>query len=300
MIEVDDVHSLYWEEAGNPAGLPVLILHGGPGGGQSPLYRGFFDPALWRIISFDQRGCGKSLPTGMVQRNTTGHLVADIEVLRQFLNVKHWLLFGGSWGATLALAYAQQHPAAVIGLLLRSAFLGTAEEIDWFFKGGQKYHPEAWLAFSSKIPTAEQDNLLEAYHRRLFSGDPTVELDAARAWFQYESCRTTLAGGALAAPDAFALVMAKLESHYFKHLAFLAPDQLVRGMGELAHLPVALVHGRYDMLCPPESSFRLLRAHRGAVLHLVPAAGHSAFEPGMREALLRCTGQFARDGRFSA
>ena len=297
-IEVDDIHSVYWEEAGNPSGIPVLILHGGPGAGSSPLYRGFFDPAAFRIVSFDQRGCGRSTPLGETRANTTAHLVQDIETLRQFLGIDQWLVFGGSWGATLGLAYCQQYPERATGLVLRSPFLGTAEEVDWFFRGGRLYHPEAWLALLAQLPPGERERPLDAYHARLFCGDASIELAAAKAWCQYEGARASLLPGPFIVPDPLSLSMAKLECHYFVHLAFLQPDQLVRGMARLHHLPLALVHGRYDMLCPPINALRLLEGHRNASLSLVPDAGHSAFEPGMTAALLAYVERFKLTGQF--
>jgi len=299
-LNVDDIHSIYWDEAGNPDGMAVLILHGGPGAGSSPLYRGFFDPTFWRIISFDQRGCGRSTPAGETRANTTAHLVADIESLRAFLHVEKWLVFGGSWGATLGLAYAQTHPNNVIGIVLRSVFLGSAEEVNWFFQGGKYYHPEAWLRLLAQLTPPERGRPLEAYHARLFCGDPDKELAAARAWCQYEGARISLLPGPFIVPDTLCLTMAKLESHYFKHLAFLQPDQLVRGMAALRQIPVAIVHGRYDMLCPPINSFRLIESNPNVRLSLIPDAGHSAFEPPMAAALLSLVQQFRQEGNFLA
>lgn len=299
MLDVGDGHSLYWERCGTAGGKPVVFLHGGPGGGISPGHRRQFDPALYDVLLFDQRGCGRSTPLGETRHNTTAHLVDDIETLRQFLGIEKWLVFGGSWGATLGLAYCQKHQEVAIGLILRSVFLGTAAEVDWFFQGGRYYHPETWLAFLAHLTPAERARPLDAYHARLFSGTPEVELAAARAWCAYEGARVSLMPSSYIAPDSLSLSMAKLECHYFKHLAFLQPDELVRGMAAIRQLPIAIVHGRYDMLCPPINAFRLLEGNGNVLLSLVPDAGHSAFETGMAAALLNYVQKFKQSGQFN-
>ncbi|SFU88685.1 prolyl aminopeptidase [Pseudoduganella namucuonensis] len=302
MLPVDALHTLYWEESGNPHGMPVLFLHGGPGAGASPLFRRFFDPAYYRIVMFDQRGCGKSTPLGEYRANTTPLLVSDIEKLRALLGVERWLVFGGSWGATLALAYGQAHPAACLGFILRSPFLGTRAEIDWFFEGGRLFHTELYAELAAQVPPAERDDLLAAYTRLVFHPDPAVHLPAVRAWSRFECLRASLRGPARDEPlpqsDLLDIGLARLEVHYFRHGCFLAEDQLIAGMPRVAHLPGVIVQGRYDMLCPPLSAFRLAGAYPGADLLMVPDAGHTAFEPGTIAALMGATERFKLQGHF--
>lgn len=294
-FEADALHTIYWEEAGNPHGLPVLVLHGGPGGGSSPQLRRFFDPQAYRIIQFDQRGSGRSTPLGECRANTTQLLIADIEYLRQILGVDQWLVYGGSWGATLGLAYGQAHPERCLGFILRSIFLCSQAEIDWFFRGAEMFHTELHAAFVAPIPPEERGDLLAAYSRRLASDDPQVHLPAAHSWSRYEQRRATLLGAAQPERpphDALDLPLARLESHYFRHKGFLQPDQLIVGIERIKHLPAMIVQGRYDMLCPPVTAFRLLSAYPIARMHLVQDAGHSSFETGMSAALLQGTKHF--------
>jgi len=301
-FDADALHTLYWEESGNPQGLPVLVLHGGPGGGSSPQLRRFFDPQAYRIIQFDQRGAGRSTPLGEWRDNTTQLLVDDIESLRQLFGIERWLVFGGSWGATLALAYGQAHPERCLGFLLRSVFLCGQSEIDWFLYGGETFHPELYAAFIAPIPPEERSDLLAAYWRRLSSDDPAVHLPAARGWSRYEQRRASLLGSAQPeAPgnDALDLPLARLEAHYFRHQGFLRPGQLVDGIAGIAHLPALIVQGRYDILCPPVTAFKVLSAWKGAQLQMVPDAGHTAFEAGMTAALLQATQHFHKIRRFS-
>jgi proline iminopeptidase len=301
---VDARHTLYWEESGNPAGIPVLFLHGGPGGGASPQFRRFFDPASYRIILFDQRGAGQSTPAGEHRDNTTQLLIEDIECLRQWFGIAQWLVFGGSWGATLALAYGQAHPQRCLGFVLRSVFLCTKTEIDWFLYGGEIFHPELHAEFVAPIPGGERGDLLQAYVKRLFGDDPAQALSAARSWRDYERRRSALLPYQQASvpdtpdSDAHALSLARLEAHYMRHQGFLEDDQLIRDMHRIAHLPAIIVQGRYDVLCPPVTAFRVLRAYPGASLHMVADAGHTAFEPGMVAALVAATEQFKLLGCF--
>ncbi|MCA3349579.1 MAG: prolyl aminopeptidase [Roseomonas sp.] len=291
-------HVMYWEQVGNPRGQPVLFLHGGPGAGAGAVHRRFFDPQHWRVIIFDQRGAGRSRPFGELRDNTTPHLVRDIEVLRQFLGIEDWLLFGGSWGSTLALAYAQEHPNRVLGCVLRGVFLGRRDEVVWFLDGLRRVFPDAWAAFSEHLPPEERGDLLGAYLRRLCDPDPAVHLPAARAWSQYEgSCSTLLPSPetvASFAQDRTALGLARIEAHYFAHDLFLPPEGLLGRMDRLAGMPAEIVQGRYDMVCPATTAFELAAAWPSARLTVIPDAGHSALEPGLRTALVSAVERFRR------
>ncbi|KIF80584.1 prolyl aminopeptidase [Noviherbaspirillum autotrophicum] len=302
MLAVDDLHTLYWEECGNPDGVPVLFLHGGPGGGLSPRQRRFFDPAHYRIVLFDQRGAGRSTPLGEYHNNTTQLLIADIERLRAMLGIDQWLVFGGSWGSTLALAYGQGHPQCCLGFVLRGIFLCTRAEIDWFLNGIRWFFPEVHAQFVAPIPPDERADLLQAYARRLFSEDPAVYAPAARSWSRYEGSCLFLRPDPAAiddfSSDAVALGVGRLEAHYFLHDGFLADDQLIRNIGRIRHVPAVIVQGRYDVVCPPLSALRLHEAWPEARLHMVDDAGHSGYEPGIAAALVAATGQFKRQQRF--
>ena len=296
MLRLDDLHTMYWEESGNPQGVPVLFLHGGPGSGTVPRQRQFFDPAYYRIVLFDQRGAGKSTPLGETRNNTTQLLVADIERLRDMLGIARWLVFGGSWGSTLALAYGQAHPAACLGFILRGIFLCTPAEVDWFLHGMRWFFPQAHAKFVAHIPQDERGDLLAAYCRRLFSDDGAQSVDAARSWSGYEaSCLYLLPHPeeqqAFDTPEV-ALGVGRLEAHYFRNAGFLGPEQLLRNVGLLQHLPAVIVQGRYDVICPPSTAWRLHQAWPQARLHIVEDAGHAAFEPGIEAALLAATSQF--------
>jgi proline iminopeptidase len=303
-LAVDDLHTLYWEECGNPEGLPVLFLHGGPGAGLSPQHRCFFNPAHYRIVLFDQRGAGRSTPLGETRANTTPLLVADIERLRAMLGVARWLVFGGSWGSTAALAFAQAHAQSCLGLVLRGIFLCTQAEIDWFLHGMAWFFPREHARFVQDIPESERADLLTAYARRLFSADAQTRQTAARAWARYEgSCLHLLPRPEVAdqfGSDAVALGLGRLEAHYFQHQGFFEPDQLLRGVDRIRHLPAIIVQGRYDVVCPPATALRLHQAWPEAVLQVVEDAGHSGFEPGTARALVAATEQFYREGRFRA
>jgi len=297
-LPLDHGHMMYWEQVGSQTGLPVLFLHGGPGAGAGAVHRRFFDPARFRVVIFDQRGAGRSRPLGSLVANDTPHLVADIERLRLHLGIEQWLLFGGSWGSTLALAYGQAHPERVFGFVLRGIFLGRDEEVSWFLYGLRRFYPEAWAAFASQVPEEERGDLLEAYWKRLVHPDPKVHLPAARAWSVYEgSCSTLLPSPetvASFAEDRTALGLARIEAHYFRHRLFLSEGGLLAGMGRIAAIPAEIVQGRYDMICPPQSAAALAAAWPAARLTMVPDAGHSALEPGIRAALLAAVERFWR------
>jgi len=295
-LPLSDGHTMYWEQVGNPRGVPVLFLHGGPGAGAGVIHRRFFDPGFWRVVIFDQRGAGRSRPLGRLEANTTPHLVEDIEVLRHHLGVEKFLLFGGSWGSTLALAYAQAHPAHVAGCVLRGIFLGRPREVDWFMHGVAAVFPEAHAAFAGYLPEAERADLLGGYLRRLTDPDPMVHMPAARAWSIFEgSCSTLLPSPDMVASfaqDRTSLGLARIEAHYFAHDLFLPPGGLLAHMDRIATIPADIVQGRYDMVCPPVSAIDLAAAWPAARLTMIPDAGHSALEPGVRRALIAAVERF--------
>ena len=294
-LALDRRHTLYWEQSGNPDGVPVVFLHGGPGAGAAAAHRRFFDPRHYRIIVFDQRGCGRSRPHADIVDNTTDHLIGDMETLRGRLGVERWMLFGGSWGSTLALAYAVRYPDRCTGLILRGVFLGTRREVDWFLYGMGTFFPEAWRAFREFLPENERRDLLAGYARRLNDPDPLVHQPAAVSWSRYETVCSNLVPRADAAELSFnggavsALALARIEAHYFTHDAFLADGPLIDGVDRLAGIPGVIVQGRYDMVCPIATADTLARAWRDAKLVIVPDAGHSAMEPGIRAALVGAT-----------
>lgn len=295
-MPVSNGHVMYWEQVGHPRGQPVLFLHGGPGAGAGAVHRRFFDPAFWRIIIFDQRGAGRSRPLGSLVANTTQDLVEDIEQLRRHLRLDRWLLFGGSWGSTLALAYAQAHPDRVAGLVLRGVFLGRQIEVDWFLNGLAAVFPDAHAQFVQFLPESERHDLLGGYLRRLTDPDPAIHMSAARAWSVYEgSCSTLLPSPdtvASFAQDRTALGLARIEAHYFAHHLFLPPEGLLGRMDRIEHLPAEIVQGRYDMVCPMRTAFELAAAWRSARLTIIPDAGHSALEPGIRRSLVAAVERF--------
>jgi len=298
-LRVSDIHELYWEESGNPRGKPVVFLHGGPGGGTTPQHRRFFDPRRYRIVLFDQRGCGQSTPYAEIRENTTWDLVADIERLREHLKIERWQIFGGSWGSTLALAYAQKHPARVTELVLRGIFLLRRSEIDWFYQQGASWiFPDAWEGYLAAIPPPERGDLVAAYAKRLFSENPTVNLPAARAWSLWEGATSKLLPdpgfAATFAADTTTLAFARIECHYFVNRGwFDADDQLLRDAARLRDIPGVIVQGRYDCVCPIRSAYDLTKAWPEAELFVVPDAGHSAFEPGIARALVAATDRYA-------
>lgn len=292
-------HRIYFEESGNPRGKPVVFLHGGPGGGTDPKQRRFFDPARYRIVLFDQRGCGKSTPHASLEDNTTWHLVGDMEALRAELGIERWQLFGGSWGSTLALAYAETHPERVTELVLRGIFLITRRELEWFYqRGTSELFPDAWERYLAEIPAEERGDLLGAYHRRLTSADPEVRLRAARAFSRWEASTSTLHVDPAVierfGADEFALAFARIEAHYFVNRGFFSRErQLLEDVDRIRHLPAVIVQGRYDVVCPLVTAWELHRAFPEADFRVVPDAGHSAFEPGTVHELVLATDRFA-------
>lgn len=299
-LEVDSGHSLYYEQSGNPRGKPALFVHGGPGGGGDANARRFFDPSGYRIVVFDQRGAGRSRPHASLENNTTWHLVADIEALRAKLGIERWLVFGGSWGSTLSLAYAQTHPAAVTELVLRGIFLLRKVELDWFYQeGASLLFPDLWREFLAPIPAAERDDLLAAYHRRLMSEDGAVRLEAARAWSVWEGATSSLYPNPertrqFGAPE-FALALARIEAHYFVNRGFFEHEnQLLDGVAKLRGIPAVIVQGRYDVVCPMTTAWALHQRWPEADLRIVPDAGHSAYEPGITSELVAATARFLR------
>jgi proline iminopeptidase len=297
-LRVSALHELYFEESGNPSGKPVVFLHGGPGGGTEPKYRRYFDPARYRIILFDQRGCGKSTPFASLEDNTTWHLVSDIEALREHLGVERWLVFGGSWGSTLALAYAQTHAARVTELVLRGIFLIRREEIRWFYQEGTSWiYPDAWQEYIGHIPEAERGDLLHAYYRRLTSPNIEVQRAAAKIWSVWEGTTSCLIPNAeiiaRTGGNDFALAFARIEAHYFVHDAWLGGDKaLLANVGKIRHIPAVIVQGRYDVVCPVKSAWDLHEVWPQAELHIVPDAGHAASEPGIVHELVSATDRF--------
>jgi proline iminopeptidase len=297
-LRVSPVHELYFEESGNPAGKPVVFLHGGPGG-SDPKQRRFFHPEKYRVVCFDQRGCGKSTPYASLEDNTTWDLVADIEKLRAHLGIERWQVFGGSWGSTLALAYAETHPERVTELILRGIFLLRRQEIEWFYlRGASILYPDAWEPYLAHIPEAERGDLLTAYHRRLTSEDATVRLAAAKIWSGWEGATSKLLPDASITghyeEDEFALAFARIEAHYFVHRGFFeSDDQLLLNVGRIRAIPGVIVQGRYDVVCPIESAWALHRAWPEADLVITPDSGHSAFDPPNTRALVAAADKFA-------
>ena len=289
-LPLDDPHTMAWNQAGNPDGVPVVYLHGGPGASASPFVRRLFDPQHYRIIMFDQRGVGQSTPHAEIKDNTTWHLVADIERLREHLKIERWHVAGGSWGSTLSLAYAETHPECCISLSLRGIFMCRDSEIEWFLHGIGEFFPEAERGFLEPIPEAERGDLLSAFYKRLTDPDPAVHMPAARAWSRYEGGTITLLPDPALVDDfgsdAKALSLARLECHFFIHHVWLAPEQLLRDVGRLHDIPAAIVQGRYDVVCPLRSADDLARAWPQARYIIVPDGGHAVTEPGIARALV--------------
>ena len=300
-LPVGSGHSLYWEQSGNPQGQPVVFLHGGPGAGTTPNHRRFFDPAHYRIILFDQRGAGRSTPYANIIDNTTDHLVSDIETLREQLGIEMWLVFGGSWGSTLALVYAESHPERCLGIILRGVFMGRKKELDWFLHGIRNVYPEAWQRFVDFLPVDEQGDIASAYYRRLTDDDPKVHSPAAAAWNHYETQCSTLRhnpiGSAVGSGSA-ALALARLEAHYFVNRVFLEEGEILANLEKIADIPTTIIQGRYDMICPMITANELAFASPNAVLNVVDDAGHSAMEPGIKCALVEAANAFRDKGQF--
>jgi proline iminopeptidase len=300
MLALDGLHQMYYEQSGNPKGVPVVFLHGGPGAGANSTHRRFFDPGHYRIVIFDQRGAGRSRPLGEIRDNTTPLLVQDIETLRQHLKIDTWFVFGGSWGSTLAIAYAESHPDRVRGLALRGIFLCRKSEIEWFLYGLRELAPEAWRAFSGHIPEAERGDLLKAYHKRLMDPDPAVHMPAAKAWSVYEgSCSTLLPSPETVrafAGDVLSLGLSRMEAHYFINDIFLPENHLLANIHKVRKIPTVVVQGRYDLVCPIRTADELHQAWPEASYHVIPDAGHSAMEPGIRAALVGTMDRFKQLG----
>lgn len=298
-LKVSDLHTIHYEQSGNPDGKPVVILHGGPGGGSSPVYRQYFNPERWRIVMFDQRGCGRSTPYAELRENNTWNSVADIEQLREHLNIQQWLVFGGSWGSTLSLAYSQTHPDKCLGLILRGIFMLRQRELQWFYQSGASYiFPEAWEEYLKPIPPQERDNLISAYYKRLTSEDRNVRLEAARAWSVWEASTSKLLPSQKSVvrfgrPE-FAEAFARIECHYFVNQGFLETEnQLIDNCDRISDIPGVIVQGRYDVVCPAVTSWELHKAWQKAEYIIVPDAGHSVSEPGIIDALVTATDRFA-------
>jgi proline iminopeptidase len=298
MLEVGDGHAIYYERSGRPGAKPAVFLHGGPGGGISPDHRRLFHPELYDVMLFDQRGCGRSTPHANLEANTTWRLVADIERLREIAGVDKWLVFGGSWGSTLSLAYAETHPTRVSELVLRGIYTLTKAELAWYYQFGvSEMFPDKWELFQAPIPEAERGDMMGAYRKRLTGDDPLIQIEAAKAWSLWEAGTITLLPSpeisAVHEDDRFALAFARIENHYFVHDGWLEEGQLLRDAGKLAGIPGAIVHGRYDMPCPARYAYALHKAWPDAEFHLIEGAGHAYSEPGILDQLMRATDRFA-------
>ncbi|VAW72866.1 Proline iminopeptidase [hydrothermal vent metagenome] len=297
-LDVDDIHTLYIEECGNPSGLPVVFLHGGPGAGCGPFHRRYFDPEVYRIILFDQRGCGKSTPHASLENNTTWDLVADIEAIRTHLKIQQWVVFGGSWGSTLGLLYAQAHPSSVSGLIVRGIFLARDKDVQWFYQQGtSRLFPDYWEKFIAPIAPSRRDDMVSAYYQQLTGDNEVQKLRAAKAWSVWEGMTATLQADS-SVIDSFAnahsaLSIARIECHYFINQCWLEPDQIIRDMAKIRHIPGYIVQGRYDVVCPVEQAWALANAWPEAQFSIVGDAGHSIIEKGITQALLKAIREMA-------
>jgi proline iminopeptidase len=300
MHDVGDGHTIYFERCGKPGGKPAVFLHGGPGGGITPDHRRLFDPEVYDVLLFDQRGCGRSTPHAGLEANTTWNLVADMERLREIAGATKWLVLGGSWGSALALAYAQTHPERVSELILRGVFTVTKAELSWYYQfGASELFPEKWEQFQAPIPIAERNDMIASYRKRLTSDARAVQVEAAKAWSRWEAeTITLLPDAALSASHAnehFALAFARIENHYFSHDCWIEQGQLLRNADRLHDIPGVIIHGRYDMPCPARYAYQLHKAWPQAALHLIEGAGHAYSEPGILDQLIRATDRFARE-----
>jgi len=299
-LKVSDLHEIYYEEVGNPKGSPIVFVHGGPGGGITPVYRKFFDPRFYRVILFDQRGAGLSTPHAELRENTTWDLVKDMEKLRTHLKIDKWIVFGGSWGSTLSLAYAETHPDRVKGLVLRGIFLCRPKEIHWFYQeGAGKIFPDFWEPYLNHIPENERQDLVSAYYRRLTHHDSRVQMDAAQRWSVWEGSTSMLFPSddliQRFEADEFAIAFARIECHYFMNKAFFPSDNfLIENVYKIRHIPAEIIHGRYDVVCPIENAWELHRAWPESNLHIVADAGHSALEQGITGELVAATERFKK------
>lgn len=303
MLAVDDLHTLYWEESGNPDGIPVVYVHGGPGGGSSPDKRQWYDPEAYRIILFDQRGAYRATPLAEVQANTTQLLVEDMEALRKMLGIDKWLVTGGSWGTTLSLAYGQTYPDSCLGFVLRGIFLGSLREINWFMDGMGLFFPKAYADFANWIPEEEKHDLLSAYEKRLFGEDEKMRMTAARMWFKYTEACSLLAHDPelveeAAKNDSVVYGTGRLDAFYFRNRMFFEDGQLLANIHRIAHLPVMIVQGGHDVIAPPFAAYLVHQAWPGSVLHIAADAGHSPSEPGIRTKVIQALEQFKRDLKF--
>ncbi len=300
LLQVDATHNIYWEESGNPKGNPILFLHGGPGSGLNPSQRCFFDPSHYRIILIDQRGCGKSTPHASLENNTTWNLIEDIEKVRKLLQIESWIVFGGSWGSTLSLAYAETHPDKVKGLIIRGIFLCRKKEIHWFYKfGAHHLFPDEWEKYLAPIPEEERKDLVSAYYKRLTSPNPEIRLQAAKAWASWEAATLKLQFDAKTfadfTKDSASDAIARIECHYFMNNAFFKTDNwLIENVDKIRHIPAYIIHGRYDVICPLENAWELHKAWPEAILQIIPAAGHAGSEVGILDALVRATDDFRK------
>ncbi len=297
-VKVDDIHTLYVEECGDPEGIPVLFVHGGPGAGANHNDRRFFDPEKFRIIVFDQRGSGRSTPHAALENNTSNHLVSDIEVIREKLGVEKWMLFGGSWGATLSLLYAQEHPDRVTGMVLRGIFLCREQDLTWFYhSGADAIFPDYWQEFIKPIPSKERNNLIGAYHKRLNGDNELAKMAAAKSWSLWEGQCATLRPSADVvghfSDPHLAVSLARIETHYFMNKGFMEPNQIIKNASKLEGIPSIIIHGRYDMVCPLDNAFQLYNAWEDSELQIIRDAGHSSHEPSIIDALIKATNAMA-------
>jgi proline iminopeptidase len=302
MLDVGDGHTIYVEQSGNPDGIPVVVFHGGPGGGCSPAMRRYFNPEVYRIILFDQRGCGRSRPHASVEANTTWHLIADIERIRKALDIERWVVFGGSWGATLALIYAITRPECTAYLVLRGVFLMTKGELDWFYGGGAgKFWPDLWQDFIGPVPLDERGDLIAAYNKRLFCGDHKIEIQFARVWSNWENALASIEnnGAAGQPPAEYALAFSRLENHYFFNNGFLEYDGwILQNIAAISEIPASIIQGRYDMICPPKSAWKVAKALPKAELKMVAMAGHALSETGISLQLVEVMNRLQRKRRL--